>query len=75
MNPGQSERLRKAAKPHLYCPTCLWMTGDGRACPRHGGPPWTPAWQLLAQAISRGEISAEEAHRRERPVLYRKEKS
>ena len=31
--------LRKEAKPELYCPErkCLWETGDGSRCPRHGG--------------------------------------
>lgn len=67
MNVGQSERQRKEAKPHLYCPDrrCLWMTGDGRRCPRHGGPAWTKEWAELARQISRGALSAEEAREME----------
>lgn len=70
MNIAQAERVRKEAKPHLYCPEskCLWMTGDGRACPRHGGAPFTPEWADLARRVSRGEISVEEAHKRERSL-------
>jgi len=68
MNVGQSERQRKEAKPHLYCPDrrCLWNTGDGRRCLKHGGPPWTKTWAALAQRISRGEISADEARELEK---------
>jgi len=31
--------LDKEKNPKLYCPTrkCLWKTGDGSLCPRHGG--------------------------------------
>lgn len=67
-NVAQSERLRKEAKPHLYCPArgCLWLTGDGRRCPRHGGPPWTETWGALAKQISSGRITVEEAHEKER---------
>ena len=60
-NPAQAERLRKEKNPSLYCPRCLWMTGDGRPCPRHGGPPWTSVWAELARQISRGELTVEEA--------------
>jgi hypothetical protein len=58
-----SEARRKAEKPHLYCPDrrCLWMTGDGRRCPRHGGPTWTEEWSKTAKRISRGEITVEDA--------------
>lgn len=49
---------RKASKPELYCPKCLWMTGGG-ACPRHGGPPWTKEREAEARAKSRGEVKNE----------------
>jgi hypothetical protein len=67
MNVGHSERQRRERKPHLYCPDkrCLWMTGDGRPCPRHGGPSWTREWADLARRISRGEITVEKAHKLE----------
>lgn len=68
MSSAQSaEGRRKTEKPGLYCPTrgCLWMTGDGRKCPRHGGPPWTRGWEQLARMVSRGDISVAEAHRKE----------
>lgn len=62
-----STGLRKQEKPHLYCPShaCLWMTGDGRPCPRHGGPVWTKTWEELARLVSRGDITVDEAHARE----------
>ena len=55
--------MRKRTKPELYCPAdrCLWMTGDGRRCPRHGGPVWTKEWQILARAISSERMTVEEA--------------
>ena len=62
---AKSERERKERNPHLYCPKCLWMTGDGRSCPRHGGPAWTPKWQELARRVSRGDMTVAEAHREE----------
>lgn len=43
-------RSRKEARPDLYCPKCLWMTGDGSACPRHGGPAWSPERAARARA-------------------------
>lgn len=59
-----SVAARKNANPHLYCPDpkCLWMTGDGRHCPRHGGPEWDTRWEELARRISRGEITVALAH-------------
>lgn len=67
MSVQASTGKRKQEKPHLYCPApkCLWMTGDGRRCPRHGGPAWTREWEELARQISRGDISVDEAHRKE----------
>lgn len=68
MNVAQAERLRKEKFPALYCPDrrCLFMTGDGRPCPRHGGPAFTKEWAILARQISRGDISVEEAHEKEK---------
>jgi hypothetical protein len=64
MSAASTAAQRKGRKPHLYCPTrgCLWMTGDGRSCPRHGGPAWTDRWQKLARLISMELLSVEEAH-------------
>jgi hypothetical protein len=74
-NVAQSERLRKEGRPELYCPVrgCLWMTGDGRKCPKHGGPSFTPQWRDLANRISRGDITVEEAHEILRTQPNRKE--
>lgn len=67
-NAAQAARERKEKKPQLYCPNprCLWMTGDGRPCPNHSGPVWTDEWAVLARQISRGDITVEEAHAREK---------
>lgn len=54
-NPAAMARKRKQARPDLYCPKCLWMTGGG-PCERHGGPPWTEELQRAAIAKSRGEV-------------------
>jgi len=64
MNLQGSEARRKEAKPNLYCPDprCLWMTGDGRRCPRHGGPVWTKEWAELARKISSGLLTEDAAH-------------
>lgn len=51
---AKSVRERKARRPDLYCPQCLWMTGGG-PCPRHGGPAWTKEREEAARAKSRGE--------------------
>lgn len=34
----------KLAHPEKYCPAirCLYRTGDGKHCPKHGGPERTP---------------------------------
>ncbi len=36
---AKAARERKEKHPDLYCPAtrCLWRTGDGSRCPRHGG--------------------------------------
>ena len=49
-------KARKAARPDLYCPRCLWMTGGG-PCPRHGGPEWTPERAEAALTKSREAAS------------------
>lgn len=38
-SPAAQVAQRKREKPWLYCPVprCLWRTGDGTLCPRHGG--------------------------------------
>ena len=51
----QAIRARKERRPDLYCPKCLWMTGGG-ACPRHGGPAWTPEREREAGARSRESV-------------------
>jgi len=32
---AKSVREHKELHPELYCPKCLWRTGDGSYCPRH----------------------------------------
>lgn len=37
----KSARVTKEKHPEFYCPVtrCLWRTGDGSRCPKHGGEP------------------------------------
>ncbi len=50
MNIQAKVALDKERHPERYCPVrrCLWRTGDGSHCPRHGAPPdiVTPAGAL-----------------------------
>jgi hypothetical protein len=38
-SPAADVAKDKLAHPERYCPEprCLWRTGDGSPCPRHGG--------------------------------------